>query len=279
MKKNAKSERPSFQFYPNDWLGDHALQTCSPKTIGVFSNLMCLMHKCRPYGHLSDPNSNPLSVQKISRLCLISVSILRSSLYELERNTVLKRNQKGVLYSKRMVGDERLRVLRSEAGKSGGNPNLVNQEDNQEDNQNGKQNSTTKVKQKQTPSSSSSSSSSISLKKQGVQKKERENFQEEKNLIREIVEKVFKCRKEWTDVAEASARARLKRFKVDRIVAAFENLEKEPDLWQINNNGWRPLSFWLKNDDRILNMEKCHLKGHGGAIAHRISIGSKGLSA
>ena len=56
--------------------------------------------------------------------------------------------------SRRMVNDEKIRDIRKNAGKKGGNPNLLNQKVKPEVNQN----PTTRVKQNPTPSSSSSTS-------------------------------------------------------------------------------------------------------------------------
>lgn len=63
---------------------------------------------------------------------------------------VASRDDSGALVSRRMIRDEELRQIRAEAGKKGGNPNLV------------KQNPTTLVNQNPTPSSSSSFTSSSS---------------------------------------------------------------------------------------------------------------------
>jgi hypothetical protein len=67
----------------------------------------------------------------------------------------------GTIYSRRMVKDERLRNARAEAGKLGGNPNLVNHLVNLQVNHVDNYPS----KQKPTPSSSSSSSSSNGLQR------------------------------------------------------------------------------------------------------------------
>jgi hypothetical protein len=55
-------------------------------------------------------------------------------------------DEHGILVNRRMVRDEEIRKIRTEAGKKGGNPTLVNQKPSKQ------------VKQKSTPSSSSSSS-------------------------------------------------------------------------------------------------------------------------
>lgn len=69
----------------------------------------------------------------------------------------------GALVCRRMVRDEKLRQIRKECGKKGGNPHLLNQNTTNQDNQN----STTHLNQKTTPSSSSSFSTTV-----GEEKKE-----------------------------------------------------------------------------------------------------------
>jgi hypothetical protein len=38
------SRRPSFQFYPADWLGSSNLRRCSHELKGVWIDVLCLMH-------------------------------------------------------------------------------------------------------------------------------------------------------------------------------------------------------------------------------------------
>lgn len=44
--------RPSFQFYPADWLGNSNLRRCSHAEKGVWIDVMCLMHDSEEYGIL-----------------------------------------------------------------------------------------------------------------------------------------------------------------------------------------------------------------------------------
>ena len=45
-------KRPSFQFYPSDWLRDTALRSCSTGARGLWIDMICYMHEGNPYGHL-----------------------------------------------------------------------------------------------------------------------------------------------------------------------------------------------------------------------------------
>lgn len=144
-------KRPAFQFYPADWRKDSALQSTSIAARGLWIEMTCIMHECDPYGHLA-VNGNPLQEMQLSRLVGESVGSVKKLLAELEDAGVFSRLENGCIYSRRMVKDEHLRNVRAEAGRLGGNPNLLNQKDKQTDNQDHKQSTT--------PSSSSSSTTS-----------------------------------------------------------------------------------------------------------------------
>ncbi len=148
-------KRPAFQFYPADWRKDVELQSCSMAAQGLWINAMCIAHECDPYGHLTI-NGNSMTTAQLSRQVGLSVKETDSLLNELVYAGVAKRTDDGTIFSSRMVKDEHLRNVRADAGRLGGNPNLLKQKVNQVDNHTDKQ--------KPTPSSSSSSASSSSNK-------------------------------------------------------------------------------------------------------------------
>lgn len=140
-------KRPAFQFYPADWRKDPALSACSLAARGLWIELMCVAHESENYGHLSI-NNKAMTPAQVARMVGESPAMVAKLLKELEDAGVFSRNEEGCIYSRRMVKDEHLRNVRADAGRLGGNPNLLKQKVNQ----NGEQNLT--------PSSSSSSSSS-----------------------------------------------------------------------------------------------------------------------
>jgi hypothetical protein len=145
-------KRPAFQFYPADWRKDVELRSCSLAARGLWIDMLCIAHECDPYGHLV-LNGKPMTAIKIAgQIGGITGPQVQRLIDELIENGVARIKEDGTLYSKRMVEDERLREIRAEAGKLGGNPALLGKKVNQPDNN--------QPKQKPTPSSSSSSSSS-----------------------------------------------------------------------------------------------------------------------
>ena len=140
-------KRPAFQFYPSDWRKDPALSACSLAARGLWIELMCIAHESDAYGHLSI-NGKAMSAPQLARMVGESQPAISKLLAELSDAGVFSRTEQGVIYSRRMVKDEHIRNVRSEAGRLGGNPDLLGQKVKQN------------KKQIPTPSSSSSSSSS-----------------------------------------------------------------------------------------------------------------------
>ena len=110
--------RPAFQFYPGDWRKDVQLRSCSVAARGLWIDLMCVMHSCEPYGHLA-LNGKPMTPANISGQTGVPAAQVRKLLDELIENGVARINAEGLVYSKRMVNDERIRNARAEGGKAG----------------------------------------------------------------------------------------------------------------------------------------------------------------
>lgn len=145
-------KRPSFQFYPSDWLRDTALRSCSIGARGLWMDMICYMHEGNPYGYLK-VGDKVILPDNLARMVGQTLPEVEGWLSELSQAGVYDLID-GAIVSRRMVKDENLRNIRALGGKLGGNPALkvkdkVNLKVEKED------------KQKPTPSSSSSSSFSI----------------------------------------------------------------------------------------------------------------------
>lgn len=122
---------PSFPFYPADWLNNMKLQSCSLTAQGLFINLMCLMHQSKRYGYLLINGHAPTD-KTLIKLLRIHHKTFDKHIKELLDKGVIKQDENGVYYCKRMHKDQMVRKKRWVAGKKGGNPNLVNQKVNHE---------------------------------------------------------------------------------------------------------------------------------------------------
>ena len=154
-------KRPSFQFYPSDWLRDTALRTCSVGARGLWIDMICYMHEGNPYGVLKVGNKVILA-PNLAAMIGATLEDTEGWLVELESAGVFDRGENGEIMSRRMIRDENLRNIRASGGKLGGNPAFLKDKVTGKVNLAGNLEGKSKVNQKPTPSSSSSSSTSSS---------------------------------------------------------------------------------------------------------------------
>lgn len=123
IPKNSKNKRPSFPFYPADWRGDLKLQFCSFGAKGLWMDLMCIMHDSDKYGYLLIDGEKPTD-EDLAFLFRVDIEIFRKYFLEIKDKKIIKKNNEGIYYSKRLVNDFKLRELSKKYGKLGGNPKL-----------------------------------------------------------------------------------------------------------------------------------------------------------
>lgn len=110
---------PFLKFYPSDHNADPALRSCSLAARGLWIEMLCIMHNADPRGYLVI-NSKPLTDRMLASLSGTDESTVADLLSELETAGVYTRSNKGQIYSRRMVRDEKLSNLRAKSGKKGG---------------------------------------------------------------------------------------------------------------------------------------------------------------
>jgi hypothetical protein len=91
--------------------------------------MLSLAARSEPIGYVS-ANGRALSPLELSDLVGKNEIEIMPLLAELEENHVFSRDRKGRIYNRRMVRDEKARVLAVKNGKKGGNPKLLQQPDN-----------------------------------------------------------------------------------------------------------------------------------------------------
>lgn len=155
-------KRPAFQFYPADWRKDAALQSCDVAARGMWLEMMCVMHECVPYGHLT-VNGGAMSDAQAARLCGVELREYRRLLAELDRAGVPGRTAEGVIYSRRMVRDEEVRNKRANGGHAGGVFGHLGAEHGSKGGRSHKETGDKKPPLEPPPSSSSSSSMDTSV--------------------------------------------------------------------------------------------------------------------
>jgi hypothetical protein len=117
-------KRPSFQFYPGDWLRSTKLRSCSVGARGLWIDMICLMHEGAPYGYLK-VGAKVILPANLARMIGATLPEVEGWLSELEHAEVFSRDDAGCLFSRRMVRDEKLRESRAAGGILGGNPALL----------------------------------------------------------------------------------------------------------------------------------------------------------
>lgn len=122
-------KRPSFQFYPGDWLRSTDLRACSVGARGLWIDMICLMHEGNPYGYLRAGNKDILPTI-LARIVGASLSDVEGWLAELIDLGVCSIDERGCYLSRRMVRDEEIREKRASGGsRSQENPNVPKRKD------------------------------------------------------------------------------------------------------------------------------------------------------
>jgi hypothetical protein len=114
-------KKPWFKFYPQDWRGDAKLRSCSIGARGLWAEMLCIMHEATPYGYLL-LGTVPVSNRQLASLAGITQKEALTFLAELGSAGVFSRDEKGTIYSRRMVRDhEKSQKGRDDANKRWGN--------------------------------------------------------------------------------------------------------------------------------------------------------------
>lgn len=112
-----------FKFYPSDWRGDEALQSCSLAARGFWIELMCLAHK---WGGVVMIGGKVPSIEALARQTRCSSSEAKKLIDELiEMGVAVRREDDGAIVSKRMVRDALKREIARKNGAKGGSPLLA----------------------------------------------------------------------------------------------------------------------------------------------------------
>lgn len=112
---------PGFMFYPGDWQKDPNLRRATRSEKGLLMDLLCLMFESGERGVLVSCGV-PWADEEIVNAVSGDTTTTAHELAELVRKGVLSRRHDGALFSRRLVREEALRQIRSEAGSLGGRP-------------------------------------------------------------------------------------------------------------------------------------------------------------
>jgi hypothetical protein len=108
-------------FYPGDWQKDPNLRRATRSEKGLLMDLLCLMFESKERGVLAT-GGVPWADEEIVYAVGGDPSATLIELTSLVRKGVLSRRNDGALFSRRLVREEEIRQVRSEAGSLGGRP-------------------------------------------------------------------------------------------------------------------------------------------------------------
>ena len=102
-------KEPGFYFYTGDWLKDPNLRRCSKAAKGCWIDMLAILSECPLRGVFSSADGVPWTIEEIAgAIGGDTVSNVRH-IEELVRLEVASQNNKGAIYSRRMVRDEQTR--------------------------------------------------------------------------------------------------------------------------------------------------------------------------
>lgn len=114
---------PWMKFYPQDWRADERLRMCSLSARGLWLEIMCIMHKSEKYGFLLIAGKAPTDTQLAFQVGTTPEQVSQL-LAELRTAAVYSATSSGVIYSRRMVRDEKKSKINAKNGKKGGDVSL-----------------------------------------------------------------------------------------------------------------------------------------------------------
>jgi hypothetical protein len=131
---------PGFWFFTGDWLKDSELRFCSLFARGLLVDLLCLMFEAKEQGYLSKPDGSPrLDEEIVAAISGASVEEKLAALKELEASGVLDRDNRGVLFSRRLARLAEISKTRSKVGSKGGSKTQAKPQANAKQNDKQKQ--------------------------------------------------------------------------------------------------------------------------------------------
>ena len=114
---NKKKDLPAMPFYIGDWLKCPEVRALPPDYRGLWFDMICYMWESTERGVMIKPTGKPYSNDEIIRM--VGLDNQNSGIwltYLLDNGICFKREIDGAVYSKKMLYQEQLRLIRKEPG-------------------------------------------------------------------------------------------------------------------------------------------------------------------
>jgi hypothetical protein len=120
--KTAAEKLPHIPFYTSDWIGEETLKFVGLAARGLWIEMLCRMNGSSQRGYLVDRQGRPYNAARLAKLIGFPLSDIEPLLAELQHEGVYSVDDRGAIYSRRMVRDEEKRLRQKEDGAKGGRP-------------------------------------------------------------------------------------------------------------------------------------------------------------
>ena len=114
-----KHDLPAMPFYWGDWFKCPEVRALTPQARCLWFEMMGLMWESTERGFLTI-NNKPYPTEALARCLGFASDLLDTLLAEMEQFAIYSTDERGAIYSRRMVRDEEIRVKRAIAGQKGG---------------------------------------------------------------------------------------------------------------------------------------------------------------
>lgn len=256
-------------FNVGDWLKCPEVKALRPDYRGLWFDMICYMWESAERGVMVRPNGEPYTHDEIVRIIGLDCDNSGKWLNVLIENGVCSvRKEDGAVFCRRIVKDEAISRVRREAGKKGGNPNLVNLKVKPNDNQTVDQKTETVKHSPETESVSKQEAEFDAFRKaypgtkRGL-KTEFDNFKKKHKDYREVIPKLMpalEALKDWRKKAKEHG----------QFVPEYANLQ----TW-INQRRWE--SEFEKLNDNGEAMQNANARGISGASTETPKDYTKGF--
>jgi uncharacterized protein YdaU (DUF1376 family) len=229
----ALRDQPYLPLYVQDFLTDEKLMECSASATGIYIRLLCIMHKSEEYGVIllkqkdkQTDNQIKNFANKLAKYLPYSTEEIISGISELLSEGVLQ-NGGDKLSQKRMIRDNEISIIRSEAGKKGVFAKAKG-----------------KTKPQANPEDENEDEIVIDtvINYNGIL----ENF----HLYCDRMSKVSKL----SDQRKKHISARFKEFNYDTIIEVIKKAGKSNFLCGVNEKAWKADFDWIFNPTNFLKI-------------------------
>jgi hypothetical protein len=251
------------KFYPSDYESDPALRVCSLAAQGLWMRLLCLMHAGTPAGHLT-VNGRPVTPEMTASIIGVPASEIKLLLAELSDNGVYSISEKGVIFSRRIVSDQKVYAAAVKNGKKGGNPEITKTK--------AKKNQTDGVNPRVNPMDNAAVKPGVNLERERERERESTLFSLDSASSLNEADVNFQAwwniydKKRGRQEARKQFSAALKKADVETIMTATSDYVRQtPQIYRLDPERWLKREKWA---DELGSIAKANRPSDTGMVVY-----------